>query len=84
MKPLTWPGLVNHGGSRFEIQTAHLRVAVVDNFDDAKVIQIAPEMLEMLKTIQASLGSLERAGAIVANIDPLTKALGELIDLANA
>jgi hypothetical protein len=84
MNQLTWPGIVNHGDSRFEIQNQHVRVAVVDRLADAKVIQLAPEMLEMLKSVQISLRSLEHAGCIVANIDPLTAAITALIDRAHA
>jgi ribonuclease D len=48
--------------------------------DTEHLIQIANEMFEMLLTTQKSIASLQRAGAIVANIDSYEAALSKLIE----
>lgn len=61
MTQTKWAAPVTHGSSRFEVMTDELHarpVAVVNTLEDARLVSVAPKLLDALK---ASRETLQRA-----------------------
>ena len=50
--PGPWGAPTHSGNGRFEVATDR-RIAVVDRYDDARLVQAAPNMLKALQMVQA-------------------------------